>query len=76
VRDQFVAVYLVTEPDETLATFELYPGGAAKNDEPPRSAVEACSTHAGGATEEGNSGRVVIGCFAGKQSYEAADPCA
>jgi hypothetical protein len=74
VEDQFVAVYLVTEPDTTLSTFELYPGGATKSDEPRRGVVEAGSTLASSRTKEENSDGVVSGC--GRQSYEAADPCA
>jgi len=76
VGDQFVAVYLVTEPDATLATFELYPGGATKSEEPREGVAEALSLLAGGTTEEENGDGVVFGCFAGKQPYEAKDPCA
>lgn len=75
VEDKFVAVYLVTEPDAALATFELYPGGATKSEEPRKGVVEACSALDGGRTKEENSGDVVRGCVAGKHR-EAADPCA
>src|SRR5512140_2950038 len=61
VEDKFVAVYLVTEPDATLATFELYPGGATKSEEPRKNVVEALSLLAGGTTEEENSDGVVFG---------------
>ena len=69
-----MAVYLVTEPDATLSTFELYPGGATKSDEPRKGVVVACSALSGSGTKEENSDGVVSGC--GIQSYEAADPCA
>jgi hypothetical protein len=74
VEDQFGTVYLVTEPDATQETFELYPGGGMQYDEPRRGVVESGSTLAGVTTKEENSDGVVCGYFAGKQFPEAADP--
>jgi hypothetical protein len=44
LEDQFGTVYLVTEPDATQETFELYPGGGMKSDEMPSGVVETGST--------------------------------
>jgi len=59
-EDQFGTVYLVTEPDATQETFELYPGGGTKSDELRRVVVESGSTllHATGTRREGLAARL------------------
>jgi hypothetical protein len=73
VEDRFGTVYLVTEPDATQETFELYPGGGMKSDELRRGVVETGSTLASRTTKEETRGDIVCGNVAGKHQ-EAADP--
>jgi hypothetical protein len=76
VEDRFETVYLVTGPDAMQGSFELYPGGRTKTDDQRRDVVEAGSTVASSSTQEENGDGVFCGYVAGKQSQEAADPCA
>jgi hypothetical protein len=76
VEDRFETVYLVTGPDATQESFELYSGGRTKSDNLRRDVVEASSMLASSTPQEEDGDGVVWGCVAGKQCQEIADPCA
>jgi hypothetical protein len=67
VEDRVETVHLVTGPDATQESFELYPGGRTKSDDLRRDVVEASSMLGSSRTQEENGEGVVWGCVAGKQ---------